>query len=340
MTKLFPRALQVALVGFGLFAVQAYTSAQAADDFFKGKTVTVGIGTDVGGSHDLNGRLVAAHLGRHIPGNPTLVPQNVPGANSMTLANFLAQSAPKDGTYIAGFNRSGVMAKLYDPTANVSFDPLTFNWLGSPDKIWSVAYARSDAKVKTADDLLKTELIVGASNGLSDRVPNLMASFAGFKFKVVSGYKGGADVNMAVDRGEVEGRASTTWAELKNTTWLRDKKINLLFWNGLEVHPDEPKVPLGLDYIKNPDDRRVMELFFAVDEMGYPFAAAPGTPADRVTILRKAFADMLADPAYIADANKLSFDVHPVTAERMTKIVRDSFDAPKAIVDRVREAIK
>ena len=321
-----------------LFPLDA--AAQSVEQFYKGKTVTLGIGSGVGGSHDVNGRLAARHLGKHIPGNPTVVPQNVPGAASLPLANHIAEGAPRDGTYIAIFNRAGIFDKLYDANSNATFDPSKFNWLGSPDKIWSVAYAWHTAKAKKAEDLRANELIVGASGGTTESIPTLLNQFAGFKFKIVRGYKSGGDVDLATERGEVEGRASTTWAELKKRPWLREKTANVLFWNGLEKHRDLPDAPLGLDFIKGADDRKLMELFFAADEIGYPFAAPPGVPEDRVTALRKAFSDMLADPAYVAEANKLEFDVNPVTWQRMSKIVADAYATPAAAQKRLQDAMK
>ena len=169
-----------------LFPLDA--AAQSVEQFYKGKTVTLGIGSGVGGSHDVNGRLAARHLGKHIPGNPTVVPQNVPGAASLPLANHIAEGAPRDGTYIAIFNRAGIFDKLYDARSNATFDPTTFNWLGGPDKIWSVAYAWHTAKAKKAEDLRANELIVGASGGTTESIPTLLNQFAGFKFKIVRGY--------------------------------------------------------------------------------------------------------------------------------------------------------
>lgn len=338
MTKILRRGL-ACTVTLGALALAPHhgAAAQTVEQLYKGKVVTLGIGSGVGGSHDVNGRLAARHIGQHIPGKPTIVPQNVPGAASLPLANHLAMGAPRDGSYIAIFNRAGIFDKLYDAKSNATFDPTTFNWLGGPDKIWSVAYVWHTAKAKTVDELRRYEVIVGGSGGTTESIPLLFNQLAGFKFKLVRGYKSGGDVDLAVERGEVEGRASTTWAELKKKPWLNENKAVVLFWNGLEKHRDLPDVPLGLDFIAKPEDRQLMELFFAADEIGYPFAAPAGVPADRVAALRKAFEDMHADPAYIADANRLQFDVNPVSWQRMTKIIADAYATPTAMQKRLQE---
>ena len=337
MTHIFRRSL-ACTVTLGALALGLSHSAagQTIEQFYKSKMVTLGIGSGVGGSHDVNGRLAARHLGQHIPGKPTIVPQNFPGAAGLPLANHLAVGAPRDGSFIAIFNRAGIFDKIYDAKSNATFDPTTFNWLGGPDKIWSVGYVWHTAKAKTAEDLRHNEVIVGGSGGTTESIPILLNQLAGFKFKLVRGYKSGGDVDLAVERVEVEGRASTTWAELKKKPWLNENKAVVLFWNGLEKHPDLPNLPLGLDFITKPEDRQLMELFFAADEIGYPFAAPAGVPADRVAALRQAFSDMLADPAYIADANRLQFDVNPVSWQRMSKIIADAYATPVEIQKRLQ----
>jgi tripartite-type tricarboxylate transporter receptor subunit TctC len=339
MTMLSRTAAACALSLAAFLPLAAGAQNQTPEQFYKGKTLTLGIGSGVGGSHDVNGKLIARHLGKHVPGNPTVVPQNVPGAASLPLANHINEGAPKDGTYIALFNRAGIFDKIYDAKSAATFDPTKFNWLGSTDKIWSVAYVWHTAKAKKAEDLTSNEVIVGASGGSTDQIPVLLNEFAGFKFKIVRGYKSGGDVDLAVERGEVEGRASTTWAELKKRPWLSEKKATVLFWNGLEKHRDLPSAPLGIDFIKKPEDKKLMELYFAADELGYPMAAPPGTPADRVAALRKALADTFKDPAYIEEAKKLEFDVNPVSAERMSKIVSDAYATPADLQKRLQAIV-
>ena len=335
-TNVIGRACASALLASGLgFAAGA--QAQSVADFYKGKILTLAVGQEVGGTIDLYGRAVARHMSRHLPGNPSIVVQNVPGVSSLKLANLLPQSVPKDGTYIAALNRSPIYDKIYTANSLATFDPLQLNYLGSPDKIWSVAYVWNTAKVKTATDLLEQEAIVGGTpGGSADLTPQLLKEFAGFKFRIITGYKSITDVELAAERGEVDGRASTAPASLLDRHWVEEKKVNLLFWNGLEKNPIWPDLPLALDFIKNADDRKLMELYYAADEIGYPYAAPPGVPADRLKALQQAFRDTLNDPAFVADANLQKLDVHPISAEKVTKSISDSYAVPQSIVKRLQ----
>lgn len=324
-----------------LLTTAGSASAQSVADFYKGKTIVLAVGAEVGGTIDLNGRLVGRHMSKYLPGNPTIVVQNVPGASSLKLANHLGAGAPTDGSYFAGLNRLAVFRKLYVENSGVTFDPLTLNYLGSPDKIWSVAYLWHTAKVKKAADLLTTEAIVGGSPGGSAHLhPMMLNEFAGFKFKIINGYKGGADVDLAAERGEVEGRASTAPVQILEKNWLAEKKVNLLFWNGLEK--DEklwPDLPLALEFVKNPDDRKLMEVYYAADEIGYPYAAPAGVPADRVAALRKAFMDTLNDKTFVEESAKQKLDVNPVSGEKVTSIVKAAYGTPAPIVKRLQAVL-
>jgi tripartite-type tricarboxylate transporter receptor subunit TctC len=316
-------------------------SAQSAEEFYKKTTVTLAAGTGVGGSHDLNARLMARHIGKHLPGNPTVVVQNVPGAGGLTLANHLAAGAPQDGSYIAMVNRVTVFDSLYFKKSAATFDPLKINWLGSPDGIVSVSYAWHTAKVKTAKDLQSMELTVGGSGGGSDKAFLFMNQVAGFKFKLIPGYKSGAEIDLAMERGEIDG-GSIAWAGMKsrNQEWLDKKLVNLTFQIGLQKHPDIPEVPLVLEFAKSPEDRALMELFFAAEEIGYPFMAPPGVPADRLAVLRTAFDNTLKDPAYAADLKQAALDLNPVSWQRTTKIINDAFSAPAALRTRLQDALE
>lgn len=337
-----PSALAGAILIFGTMFAPDVMAQQSVEQFYKGKTVTLGIGSGVGGSHDANARIIAAHLGKYIPGNPTVVPQNVPGAGSLKLANHLFEAAPADGTYIGALNRAAVFDELYSGRSQVRFDPLKMNWLGGPDTISSVAIAWHTAKVKTAKDLLTQELIVGSSGGTTETVPQLMSQTAGFKFKVIEGYKSGGDVDLAIERGEVEGRASTAWGGLKSRggAWLAEKKVNMLFQSGLERHAELQEVPLAVEFSRTPDDRKVAELFFAAEDIGYPYVAPPNIPADRLEALRAALQKVFNDPAAVAEAKKQNLDINPVSWQRMTKVINDAYTAPEALRNRLRQTVK
>ncbi len=316
-------------------------AAQSVAEFYKGKTVTIAVGSRAGGSIDLNGRLVARHIGRHIPGNPSVIVQNVPGASSLKLANFLILKAKTDGTYIAALNRAALFNRLYyGKKSKAMFGPKDMVYLGAPNKIWSVAYAWHTSKIKTAKDLFTKQMVVGGNpGGTTQTIPELHNKFSGTKFKIVFGYAGGSEIDLAAEKGEVEGRISTAPASLIGRGWIKDKKVNVLFWNGLETDPSIAKAPLGLDFIKKKADRKLMELFFAVDEMGYPYTLSPKVPADRVAALEKALHATFKDPKYIAEAAKQRLEVNPVSAKRMATIIKDSYGAPKPMVTRLQDVL-
>lgn len=333
-------AVAIGALLFGLAAAPS-ASAQSVEQFYKGKTVTVAIGSGSGGSHDLNAHILGRHIGKYLPGNPRVVVQNMPGAGSLTLANYLFEVAPKDGTYFGGLQRAAVFEELYTGKVQVRFEPTKMNWLGGPDTISSVAISWHTVPVKKAEDLLNRELIVGASGGTTETIPRLMNAIAGFKFKVIPGYKSGGDVDLAIERGEVEGRAATAWGGMKgrNSDWLEQKKVNLLFQTGFERHPELKDVPLALEFAKTPDDRKVAELFFAAEDIGYPYLAPPGVPADRLAAIRSAFEQVYKDPELIAEAKKGGLDINPVSWQRMTKVITDSYSAPDSVRQRLRTLV-
>ena len=331
----------LATVSCALVAGAAH--GDTTEEFYKKTRVTVAIGSGPGGSHDLNCKLIARHIGRHLPGNPTVIAQNMPGAGSLTLANHLFHTAPKDGSYFGGMQRAGVFEDLYEEKdkSRAKFDATQLNWLGSPDRITGVAIAWHTSPFKSHKDLLQREMVVGSSGGTTTTVPLLLRSTLGFQFKIVKGYKSGGDVDLAMERGEIDGRIPVAWGGLKSRggDWLEGKKINMLFQTGLSRHSDLPDLPLALEFAKNADDKKLMELFFAAEEIGYPYAAPPNLPADRLAALRKAFAATLADKQFIDEAQKQKLDVNPVSWQQMTDIIKSAFASPPAIIARLREAI-
>ncbi|MDP2356238.1 MAG: tripartite tricarboxylate transporter substrate-binding protein [Beijerinckiaceae bacterium] len=317
--------------------------ADAVEAFYSKNNLTVAVGTGVGGSHDGNARVLARFIGKYIPGNPAVVVQNIPGAGSLTLANQLNHTARRDGSFIGALNRAAVFEELYTGrSTKLKFNPLELNWIGAPDRITGVAISWHTSPVKTAKDLLHTQLIVGSSGGTTTTVPKMMEEAANFKFKIVMGYKSGGDVDLAIERGEIEGRAATAWGGLKgrNTSWIMDKKINLLYQTGLSKHPELPDVPLALEFARNSEDRRMMELFFAAEDIGYPYAAPPQTTPAMLAALREGFARTMKDPDFISELQKQSLDVNPVSWEAMTKIIHDAYTAPEHVKSRLRNALK
>ena len=302
-SRLTSRLAGSAVVIFALCSTDAL--AETVEAFYSKNNLTVAVGTGVGGSHDVNARVLARYIGKYIPGNPAVVVQNVPGAGSLTLANQLNHTARRDGSFIGALNRAAVFEELYTGrSTKLKFNPVELNWIGAPDRITAVAISWHTSPVKTAKDLSHTQLIV--------------------------------------ERGEIEGRAATAWGGLKgrNTAWLTDKKINLLYQTGLSKHPELPDVPLALDFARNSEDRRMMELFFAAEDIGYPYAAPPQTPPEMLAALREGFARTMKDPDFVSELQKQSLDVNPVSWEAMTKIINDAYQAPDHIKSRLRTALK
>lgn len=321
-------------------------SAIAAEPFFKGKKLTIFITSGVGGSVDLMGRLGARHVKKHIPGNPSVIAKNKTGAGGLIGANYIYNLAPKDGTELGASLMTVPYAPLfYGKRPQIKFDPVKFNWIGSPSKFIAVAIAWHTSPVKKWQDLLTQELIVGSSGkGSSSTVDSIvMKNLLGFKYRVIMGYPSGADIDLAMVRGETEGRATTAWAGLtsRHPDWLRDNKVTLLYQMGLKKHPSVPaSVPLITDVVTDKEARQVLLLKMAAYETGYPVYAPPGVPAARVAMLRKAFAATYRDPAYLADAKRSRVEIGPISGEKVSQIVANAYAAPESIKARLREASK
>jgi tripartite-type tricarboxylate transporter receptor subunit TctC len=318
--------------------------AAAQVDFYKGKTIDLVISTGVGGGLDANARLVARHLADHIPGNPTIVPRNMPGAGHIRAANFVFSQAPKDGTVIATFVPVFVTAQVLDRSKSIQFDPAGFNWLASTSSSNATIYTWYLSGVRSVADATKRDVLMGATGAGSYTIiyPTVMNSVLGTHFKLVTGYQSTAEIGLAMERGEVEGRAGNNFNSLKaeNPEWLASGKIVLLTQVGLEHDRDYPDVPLLTDLAKSEEDRQVLQLFSADVVLGRPFVTAPGVPAERVALLRKAFDEMMMDPAFLEDAGKASLDVTPVAGTKLQAIVADLVHTPADIVAKAKLAME
>ena len=336
----------LALSVMGTMAAAAFTPAPAAAqaDFYKGKTIDLIISTGVGGGLDSNARVVARHLARHIPGEPTIVPKNMPGAGHIRAANFVFSQAPKDGTVIGTFIPIFVMSQLLGRSKSIQFDPAKFNWLASTSSSNSTIYVWHAAGVKTLDDAKKKEVLMGGTGVGSYTViyPTVMNSVLGTRFKVVTGYQSTAEIGLAMERGEIQGRAGNNFNSLKaeNGEWLKTGKINIIVQVGLERDPEFPNVPLMLDLANTDDDRQILKFFSTDVVIGRPFVTAPGVPAERVAQLRKAFDEMLKDPAYLADAQKAGLEVEPVAGAKIQQIVSAFVATPSAIIEKAKVAME
>jgi tripartite-type tricarboxylate transporter receptor subunit TctC len=329
--------------GAAVVAGFAATAAQAQSDFYKGKTIELQIGTSSGGGYDAYARLLGRHMSKHIPGNPTITPMNVPGAGGLKLANQIYNVAPKDGTVIGTFGRGIAFDPILGGNA-AQFDATKFNWIGSMNDEVSVCAAWKDAGVSKFEDLFTKELIVGGTGSTadSDLFPKVINGVLDTKMKVISGYPGGNDITLAMQRGEVKGRCGWSWSSVKSghSDWVKDKTLNLLVQLSLEKHPDLPDVPLIMDFAKTEEQKQILRLVFARQVMGRPFTAPPGVPAERVAILRKAFMDTMKDPAFLAEAEKAQMEITAVSGEAIQKLVADVYATPKAVMDKAAEALK
>ena len=332
-------------LGVIALALPGLARADAVEDFYRGRTLNLMIGSGAGGGVDQVSRAVARHLGKHVPGNPTVVPRNMGGAGGLQVLNHIQSVAPKDGSTIGIVLPSLVFDPLFTGKSE-GYDPLRLKWLGGPARYASVAIAWNAATpVRRAQDLLTQELVVGAasvaSNSASDAY--VMRHILGYKYRVVTGYQSGADIDLAMQRGETQGRANIAWYGIKtrNAEWLRDGKISLLYQMGLKRHPDIPAdVPLSLDLTRTPLERQMLELKFSANDVGYAFMAPPETPPERVAALRAAMTAAVNDPAFRADAAREKIEVDPVAGAEVETIIRDAYAAPPDVLTRLNDAIK
>lgn len=298
--------------------------ADAVSDFYAGKTMTVIVGADSGGGYDAQARLMARHIGRFIPGAPTAIVQNMPGAGSLLAANNLYNISPKDGTFIGLMQRGVLSAKFTNPQG-VRFDLAKFNWVGNLSSETAVVVAWGTTPFQSIDDVMKQEMVVGGTgpNIDTETTPRMLNALLGTKFKIISGYPGTTDVVLAMERGEVQGLGDWSWSNVKTRRpdFLRDKKIRVLLQVATERLPDLPDVPLAMDYVKSPDDRKVMELFLAQKSAARPVVAPPNVPADRMAAIRTAFEKMIGDAEFQKDASSSKLEIDPTPAAAIEKVI-------------------
>jgi len=319
--------------------------ARAQDDvaaFYKGKQLRMIVGSAAGGGYDLFARIVARHIVHHIPGHPSLIVQNQPAAGGVVMTNQLYGQGPKDGTVI-GVPINGL------PTApllqsRTQFDPTRLNWLGSTNREAYVAFVWHTVPVAGIAELTAKEVVVGATTPGTTMVdfPLLVNDVLGFKFKVVRGYAGTPQINLAIERGEVQGMGGLGWASVKAQTphWISEKKIKVLAQYGFKRYPELADVPTMLELAKSDADRQAMTMLFARTEYGRPYFLPPDVPAERVAALRRAFDATMKDQAFIAEAAKLQFEVDPLTGGQVQALVAQLAATPREVVVRVRTALE
>jgi tripartite-type tricarboxylate transporter receptor subunit TctC len=316
--------------------------AQSPADFYKGKTVDLYIGYSAGGGYDVYARALARHMGRFIPGNPTILAKNMPGAGSLVLANWLYNVAPKDGSAFGIIGRGTAFDPLLGST-KAQFDAGKFNWIGSMNDEVSVCVAWHTTGITTLEQVERKELTVGGSGPAADtdQFPKVLNATIGTKFKLVTGYPGGNDVDLAMERGEVMGRCGWSWSSVIAThkSWIDDKKINVLVQLSLSKHVDLPHVPLIMDFARTEEQKQIFKLVFARQPMGRPFLAPPGIPLERVAVLRKAFMDTMKSGEFLAEAGKMQLEINPVSGDAVQKIVQEVYRTPKAVAAAVAQMV-
>ena len=337
---------KVALRLLALLLLLAPTQAQAQDEvaaFYRGKQVRLVVGTAPGGLYDLAARIVARHIAAHIPGQPTVIVQNLPAAGGLVMTNQLYAVGPKDGTVI-GVPINGIPTMPLIQPAGVQFDANRLIWIGSTNREPYVAFVWHNAPVQSLDQLKSHELVVGSTTPgttMSD-FPAVTNAILGTKFRVVRGYEGTPQINHAIERGEIQGQGGIGWAAVKAQVpqWIADKKIKVIAQYGLKRHPELADVPSMLELATRDADRQALVMLVGRTEYGRPYFLPPDVPAARVQALRRAFDAAMKEPGLIADAARLQLEIDPMTGEQVQELVAQLSRTPPEIVTRVRAALE
>lgn len=316
--------------------------ADALSDFYTGKTITVIVGADSGGGYDAQGRLMARHIGRFLPGTPNAIVQNMPGAGSLTAANQLYNVSPKDGT-VMGLLQRGVFSAKFTNPQGVRFDLTKFNWVGNLSAETGVVIAWANSPFKTIEDVMNQEMLVGGTGPHIDTEtsPRMMNALIGTKFKIISGYPGTTDAVLAMERGEVQGMGDWSWSNVKTRRpdYLREGKVRVLMQMSTQKEPDLPNVPLAMDFVKTPEQRELMTLFLAQKSAARPVVAPPGIPADRVKAIRAAFDKMIVDADFLKDATQAKLDIDPAPAAAIERVIEIFAKTSEETGAKLRDAI-
>jgi tripartite-type tricarboxylate transporter receptor subunit TctC len=335
-------ALALFVIVLFVLVPTAPAAAQSVADFYRGRTITISVGLSAGGGYDLHARVLARYLGKHVPGTPAILVKNAPGAGGLTLVNSLYSALARDGTELATFERGILLEPLLD-TNQARFDPLRFSWIGSTDNDASTCLSWHTSAVKTMDDVMRQELIVGGtgSTAIANTFPRVLNAVLGTKFRVIPGYPGANDALLAMERGETQGFCSLGFATLEaiRPGWMRDRKVNIFVQLALQKSSEHPEVPLALDFAKSEADRQAIALIVSPNLFARPFAAPPGVPAERIDALRKAFDATVTDPDFLAEAKARGLHIDLVTGVELDAALRRIYATPKEIVTRVKEAV-
>ncbi len=330
----------VAILGLGLGRGAA--AADPVADFYKDKHISWILSADAGGGYSSYANAFAAHFSEHIPGKPKIIVQNMPGAGGIKAMNYLMSVAPKDGTTIGLVHSSVSFAPLYGVSGAI-FDPRQMNWIGSINSAIGICVAWHTGQIKTWQDMLDKSYIVGTSGAGSqmETLPAMLNKMFDTKIKIISGYKGGNDVFLAMERGEVDGRCGGLVSSINSTRpdWFAKKKVNIPVVFAIERSPKFPDVPAVGEFAKDERTKQILQLILSPLAIDRPILAPPGTPADKVAALRKAFHETMQDPAFIAEAEKQQLDINDVSGERVAKIIQDAFALSPDIIKAANEAM-
>jgi len=335
------RGLYLAVLCCAMSLPAAPAGAETAADFYKGKTVTLITSTGVGGTYDVIARLVARYMPRYLPGNPTIIVQNMPGGGNVLATNYMFNIAPKDGTAIASIHSAMPLQQTLD-AGGIRYDSDRFNWLGSTGAQNEVILVWHTAGVKTLEDATRKEIILGGTGAGAGIVllPMVVNNLLGTRFKIVTGYRTSEDINLGMERGEVQARAFGFGSiTSQHPDWLTEHKVTFLVQSGDRRDKLLPDVPLTTDVAKTDEQRRIFRLIASAPALGQPYIAPPDVPADRLALLRAAFAATLADKSFLADCAKIHFDIDTISADDTAKIVHDTTHAPPEIIAKAKAAM-
>ncbi len=331
------------LGGCALLGASTAATADTVAEFYAGKKMSMIIGIAPGGSYDSYARLIARHMGKHIPGKPTFVSQNMPGAGSRTATAWMHNIGPKDGTAIAVVSQTIPMDQVLQSVDRAQFDVRDFAWIGNPFRSNNVLVVWHTAGVKTIEDARTKPIAIGGTGPSSPDTlyPRVANALLGTKFKIIPGYGGGSEIDLAMERGEVSGRGSNSWQSMKveNATWMKEGKLHVLFQIGPEREPDLKDVPLLTELATNDEDRRILEFISSSLGMGRPLFTTPKVPAERVAALRKAFDATMQDAEFVAEAKAQNMMVSPTSGEALQRIVERTVTVPPALAAKARDLI-
>ena len=332
------------MMALGVFVGANAAQAQDVASFYKGKTVSVVIASAAGGGYDTYGRLVARHLGTQIPGNPTVIAQNMPGAAGATASYYVTAVAPKDGTVLGAIHPGNIIEPVLGDKRKVRYDPSAFQYIGNANPDVYVCVVRTDAPATTFEEARKTQLVMGSGGEAASTrdFPLLLNAVLDTKFKVVLGYSGNREVQLAIEKGEIHGQCGAAWASVLAThpDWFRSGLVKVLVQEASIGNPvlDQQGVPRSVDFARTPQERQVLDLIYSQERFGRPYIMAAEVPAERIAAMRKAFMDMFRDPAFIAEAKKMNLDVDPMSGEDLQALVRRVYATPAEVVELAKAA--